>query len=135
MQEVSAFKDDWKSATTVAGQMKDVVDRVRAKCENSGSEEEPLPEDLREPLEELERSVAILCSASLPLRHSTRRCIAQSLEMLNACKAGSGRKRDRVRVYLNRSELSGSVKRCSVDMKCALDLFNVRPHAVTTSSN
>ena len=117
----------------VAGQMKDVVDRVRAQCENAGAGEEPLPDGLQEPLEELERHVIVFCSASLSLRHSTHRCIAKSLETLNACKAGSERKRDRFLVYLNRSDLVGSVKQCSVDMKSALDLFNVRPRALAIS--
>ena len=47
----------------VAGHMKDVVDRVRAQCENAGTGEEPLPDGLREPLMELERYIAILCSS------------------------------------------------------------------------
>ena len=115
--------------------MKDVVDRVRAQCENSGLGEDPLPEGLGEPLQELERYVSVLGSASRSLRDPPRRCIARSLETLNACKAGSKRHRDRVRVYLNRSDLSGSVRQCSVDMKCALDLFNVRLCALEISSD
>ena len=69
MQEVSVLKDDWRSVTSVAGQMKDVVDRVRAQCENAGAGEEPLPDGLQEPLEELERHVIVFCSTSLSLRH------------------------------------------------------------------
>ena len=134
-QEVTTFKDDWKSATIVAEKMKDVVDRVRTQCEHSGTGQDPLPEDLRELLEELERYVTIFCFGSLSLRHSTHRCIAKSLETLNACKAGSERKRDHFLVYLNRSDLAGSVKQCSVDMKSALDLFNVRSRALAISSD
>ena len=135
IQEVNTCKDDWKSVTIVARQMKDVVDRVRALCENSGIGEDSLPDGLEEPLMELERCVGILCSVSLSLRPSTRRCIAKSLETLNACKTGSERKRDRFLVYLNHSDLAGSVKQCSVHMRSALDLFNVRPRALAISSN
>ena len=65
VKEVSALKDDWKSVTTVAGQMKEAVDRVRAQCEHSGTGEDPLPAGLQEPLEELGRYVKICRSAYL----------------------------------------------------------------------
>ena len=122
----------------VAGQMKDVVDRLRIQFENLGVGENPLPEVLREPLEELERYATHFCYALFLLMHLAHRCIAKSLEALNACKAGSKRRRG----YLYRSdlshelsELSGIMKQCSVDMKSALDLLNVRPCALVISSD
>lgn len=108
----------------VAQQIKGIVDRVRSECEKVGTGEDALPEGFLEPLLDLERYDLKRPPASMTLKRC--RCIAKSLETLNTCKTGSNRLRDRARVYLNRSDLSGDVKKCLVEMQSALDLFNVR---------
>ncbi|KZV61576.1 TPR-like protein [Peniophora sp. CONT] len=112
--EVTSLKSDWKAVMSVAQQIKATIDRVRAQCEKRGADGDALPEGLLEPLMELER------------------CIAGALEVLNACKAGSKRFRDRVRMYLNRSDLAGGVKQCRTDMQAALDLFNTKLNILNT---
>ncbi|KZV59882.1 hypothetical protein PENSPDRAFT_694758 [Peniophora sp. CONT] len=112
--EAENFKSDWKATMSVTQQVKSIVDRVRAQTEELGTGDDALPQGFHEPLTELER------------------CIAKSLETLNACKAGSKRLRDRARVYINRTELSGNAKQCRIDMQAALDLFNTKLHIINT---
>ncbi|KZV62643.1 hypothetical protein PENSPDRAFT_692333 [Peniophora sp. CONT] len=110
--EVSTLKSDWKAVMSVAHQIKTVIDRVRAQCEKLEAGDDALPEGFLEPLTELER------------------CIATALEVLNACKAGSKRIKDRARVILNRTDLSANVKQCRTDMQAALDFFNTKLHII-----
>lgn len=132
LQEAENFKSDWKATMSVTQQVKSIVDRVRAQTEELGTGNDALPQGFREPLTELERYERISSFQGTWLRLCTR-CIAKSLETLNACKAGSKRLRDRARVYINRTELSGNVKQCRIDMQAALDLFNVRTYIANLS--
>ena len=107
-----------------AQQIKSIVDRVRTRCEGLGSGATALLDEFLEPLVELER-----CDASSEISRTSLkldRCAAKSLETLHACRVGSKRRRDRLRVMVNRSKLSGNVKQCRAGMQAALDLFNVR---------
>ena len=109
---------------TFAQQIKSIVDRVRARCEGLGSGAAALLDEFLEPLVELER-----CDPNfwlLRLQLKLDRFVAKSLETLHACRVGSKRRRDRFRVMVNRSKLSGEVKQCRAGMQAALDLFNVR---------
>ncbi|KZV62636.1 hypothetical protein PENSPDRAFT_657965 [Peniophora sp. CONT] len=110
--EVTTLKSDWKAVMSVAQQIKTIIDRVRAQCEKLEAGDETMPEGFLEPLSELER------------------CIAAALEVLDACKTGSKRFRDRARVILNRMDLSASVKQCRTDMQAALELFNTKLHII-----
>ncbi|KZV62632.1 TPR-like protein [Peniophora sp. CONT] len=110
--EVTTLKSDWKAVMSVAQQIKTVIDRVHAQCEKLETGDDALPEGFLEPLSELER------------------CIAAALEVLDACKTGSKRFRDRARVILNRMDLSANVKQCRTDMQAALDLFNTKLHII-----
>ena len=109
---------------TFAWQIKSIVDRVRTRCEAFGSNAAALLDEFLEPLRELER-----CDDSSQvslMRLISDRCVSKTLETLYACRVGSKRHRDRVRVMVNRSKLSGDVKQCRLSMQAALDLFNVR---------
>ena len=124
VQEVNTLDGDWKAVMTFAQQIKSIIDRVRARCEGLGSGATALLDEFLEPLVELER-----CGANfwlLRLQLKLDRFVAKSLETLHACRVGSKRRRDRLRVIVNRSKLSGGVKQCRAGMQAALDLFNVR---------
>ncbi|KZV62641.1 hypothetical protein PENSPDRAFT_657969 [Peniophora sp. CONT] len=110
--EVTTFKSDWRAVMSVAQQIKAIIDRVRAQCERLEAGDDALPKGFLEPLTELER------------------CIAAALEVLDACKTGSKRFRDRARMYLNRTDLSANVRQCRMDMQAALDLFNTKLHII-----
>ncbi|KZV60039.1 TPR-like protein [Peniophora sp. CONT] len=110
--EVTTLKSDWKAVMSVAQQIKTVIDRVHAQCKKLEAGADVLPEGFLEPLMELER------------------CIAATLEVLDACKTGSKRFRDRARVIINRMDLSTNVKQCRTDMQAALDLFNTKLHII-----
>ncbi|KZV62645.1 hypothetical protein PENSPDRAFT_692335 [Peniophora sp. CONT] len=112
--EIDTLKSDWRLVMSLAKHIKSIIDRVRAQCEKLGADGDVLPEGLLEPLIELER------------------CILTALEVLNTCKVGSKRFRDRARVYLNRSDLAGNVKQCRTDMEAALNLFNTKLHIIHT---
>ena len=109
---------------TFAQQIKNIIDRVRTRCEGLGSDAAALLDEFLEPLRELERYDD--CSQVSRMQLISVRCVSKSLETLHACRVGSKRRRDRLRVMVNRSKLSGDVKQCRAGMQAALDLFNVR---------
>ena len=55
VQEVVTLDEDWKAVMTFAQQIKSIVDRVRTRCEGSGSVAAALLDEFLEPLRELER--------------------------------------------------------------------------------
>ena len=109
---------------TFAQQIKSIVDRVHARCERLESGAAALLDEFLEPLRELERYDDYSQGSRMHL--ISDRCVSKSLETLHACRVGSKRRRDRLRLIVNRSKLSGDVKQCRAGMQAALDLFNVR---------
>ncbi|KZV59696.1 hypothetical protein PENSPDRAFT_760351 [Peniophora sp. CONT] len=104
--EVDQCEDECKAAMGDAEGMNKLIKKFRRKCNESGKGEGLLNESLREAFAELEEIVL--------------ECILT----LEKCKVESTRKRDRVRLYLKRSELAKSVKECSSKMTKALQQFN-----------
>ena len=125
-QEVDTLDEDWRLVMTFAQQIKSVIDQVHAQCEKLGPGAGALLQGFLEPFAELERYDENSQTSRTQCRPRLDRCIVKSLETLHACKVGSKRRRDRVRVFVSRSKLSGDVKQCRVGMQAALDLFNVR---------
>ena len=126
VQEVDTLDEDWRLVMTFAQQIKSVIDQVHAQCEKLGPGAGALLQSFLEPFAELERYDENSQTSRTQCRLRLDRCIVKSLETLHACKVGSKRRRDRVRVFVSRSKLSGDVKQCRVGMQAALDLFNVR---------
>ncbi|VDB87004.1 unnamed protein product [Peniophora sp. CBMAI 1063] len=104
--EVDQCKDECKATMAHAKEMKRMVERFRDKCIESGRGEGALNTSLRDAFSELEEIVL--------------ECILT----LQKCKVDPKRKRDRVRLYLKRSDLAKSVKECSSKLAKAVQQFN-----------
>ncbi|KZV59695.1 hypothetical protein PENSPDRAFT_672177 [Peniophora sp. CONT] len=104
--EADECKDECKATMADAEEMNDLINAFREKCNESGRGDGLLNGSLCKEFAKLERVVL--------------ECILT----LQKCKVGSKRKRDRVRLYLKRSELAKSVKECSSKMGKALQQFN-----------
>ncbi|KZV71423.1 hypothetical protein PENSPDRAFT_751811 [Peniophora sp. CONT] len=104
--EVDVCKDECRAVMDDARQIRSLIKTFRDKCVESGRGESVLSITLREAFTELERIVL--------------GCIVA----LQRCKVDSKRKRDRVRLYLKRSELTRDVKDCAAKVGKALQQFN-----------
>ncbi|KZV63937.1 hypothetical protein PENSPDRAFT_757595 [Peniophora sp. CONT] len=104
--EVDVCRDECRATMIDAEEMNSLIRGLREKCDESGRRDVVLNQSLRAAFATLEKIVL--------------ECILT----LQKCKIESKRKRDRVRLYLKRSELAKSVKECSSKMGKALQQFN-----------
>ncbi|KZV67550.1 hypothetical protein PENSPDRAFT_48162 [Peniophora sp. CONT] len=104
--EVDMCKDECRATMAGAKKILDLIDGFREKCNESGRGDAVLD--------------ASFCDAFAKLERIVFECIIT----LQMCKVNSERKRDRVRIYFERSKLADSVKECSSKMGKALQQFN-----------
>ncbi|VDB87005.1 unnamed protein product [Peniophora sp. CBMAI 1063] len=104
--EVGHCEAACRATMAEAEEMRKIIERFRARCTESGKGDSVLSSSLRDAFTELEEIVL--------------ECILT----LQKCKVDSKRKRDRIRLYLMRSELTKSIKACSSRMSKAVQYFN-----------